>query len=96
MANNRCHRDPKRGSIHFQLDHSQPAAIAEAFGDLRVTALSPGRSVISFAIMVDVGNGLIASLLRSQVHEWMLRVPEQLEHHIEKQLRLEKAAKSKI
>jgi hypothetical protein len=87
--------NPKLSSVHFKLDHSQPAAIADAFGDLRVTAIGPGRSVISFAIMVDVGTGLIASLLRSQVHEWMLRVPEQIKRHIVKQQKQEQAARKK-
>ena len=42
-----------------------------------------GRSVASLAILADVGEGLIAGLVRKNVHEWMLRVPAQLKKFVE-------------
>jgi hypothetical protein len=77
--------------VGFRLDRTQPGSLSDAYGELRVTALGAGRSVISFAIMADVGNGLIAGILRGQVHEWMLRVPEELKRYIVKQMKKEKA-----
>jgi hypothetical protein len=38
---------------------------------------------VSLAILADVGEGLIAGLVRKNVHEWMLRVPEQLKKFVE-------------
>jgi ribosome-associated toxin RatA of RatAB toxin-antitoxin module len=80
--------DPKQRVLTFRLDHSEPSAIDEAFGELRVTAIDARRSVVSFSIMVDVGSGLIARLLRAQVHEWTLRIPNQLRRHLHKQLKV--------
>lgn len=71
----------------FRLDHTRPSAITDAWGELRVTPYLGGKSVVSLAIMADLGSGLIARLMRGQVHEWMLRIPEQLKRYMERRLR---------
>jgi hypothetical protein len=70
--------------MRFRLDRSRPSSIRDAFGELRVTPYPQGRSVVSLAILADVGEGLVAGLVRSNVHEWMLRVPAQLKKYVEK------------
>jgi Polyketide cyclase / dehydrase and lipid transport len=70
--------------MRFRLDRSRPSSIRDAFGELRVTPYPDGRSVVSLAILADVGEGLVAGLVRSNVHEWMLRVPAQLKKYVEK------------
>ena len=85
-------KDPQQRALKFRLDHTQPSAIDEAFGEMRITALGPSKSVISFSIFVDVGDGIIARLLRSQVHEWTLRVPDQLRKYLAKQQKKRDAA----
>lgn len=69
--------------VRFKLDRSRPSSIRDAFGELRVSPYPGGRSVVSLAILADVGEGLIAGLVRKNVHEWMLRVPEQLKKFVE-------------
>jgi carbon monoxide dehydrogenase subunit G len=76
--------DGAKGRIAFRLDHSRPSSIRDAFGELRVTPYPDGKSVVSLAILADVGEGLLRGLVRSNVHEWMLRVPEQLKKFVER------------
>lgn len=76
--------DVADGRMRFKLDHSRPSSIRDAFGELRVTPYPDGRSVVSLAILADVGEGLVAGLVRSNVHEWMLKVPAQLKKYVEK------------
>jgi hypothetical protein len=75
--------DASANRVRFRLDRSRPSSIRDAFGELRVTAYPGGRSVVSLAILADVGEGLIAGLVRKNVHEWMLRVPAQLKKYVE-------------
>ena len=75
--------DGAKGRVSFRLDRSRPSSIRDAFGEVRVTAYPQGRSVVSLAILADVGDGLLAGLVRSNIHEWMLRVPEQLKKFVE-------------
>jgi len=75
--------DGAKGRVKFRLDRSRPSSIRDAFGELRVSAYPNGKSVVSLAILADVGEGLLAGLVRSNIHEWMLRVPEQLKKFVE-------------
>jgi ribosome-associated toxin RatA of RatAB toxin-antitoxin module len=75
--------DAARGRIRFRLDHDHPSSIRDAWGELSVSAYPNHQSVVSLAIMADLGEGLIVGLVRANVHEWMLRVPEQLKRYVE-------------
>ena len=75
--------DAASGRVRFKLDRSRPSGLRDAFGELRVSSYPNGRSVVSLAILADVGQGLIAGLVRKNVHEWMLRVPAQLKKFVE-------------
>ena len=76
--------DGAKGRVRFRLDHSRPSSIRDAFGEIRVNAYGQNKSVVSLAILADVGEGLLAGLVRSNIHEWMLRVPEQLKKFVER------------
>lgn len=75
--------DAASGRVRFKLDRSRPSGLRDAFGELRVSPYPDGRSVVSLAVLADVGEGLIAGLVRKNVHEWMLRVPAQLKKFVE-------------
>jgi hypothetical protein len=79
--------DPATHTFAFRLDRTRPAAMTDAWGELRVSPYESGKSVVSLAIMADLGPGLVARLVRSQVHEWMLRIPEQLQHYVAREKR---------
>jgi hypothetical protein len=81
-------RDLPHGVLRFRIDRDRPHSIRDAWGELRVNAYGKQQSVVALAIMADLGEGLFVGLLRSSIHEWMLRVPEQLKHYVEKQQRI--------
>lgn len=76
--------DAASGRMRFRLDHDRPSSIRDAFGELTVSSFPGGQSVVSLAVLADVGEGLLAGVVRSNIHEWMLRVPEQLKRHVDR------------
>ncbi|MEY4577038.1 MAG: hypothetical protein RL701_1741 [Pseudomonadota bacterium] len=76
-------RDAVKRSLRFRMDHTRPSAIRDAWGELRVTPYGADQSVVSMAIMADLGGGLVVGLIRENVHAWMLRVPELIKRHVE-------------
>jgi carbon monoxide dehydrogenase subunit G len=79
----RAHYDAAQGRVRFHMDRERASSIRDAWGELRVTPYAGQKSVVSLAIMADLGEGLVVGLVRSNVHEWMMRVPEQLKRFIE-------------
>jgi Polyketide cyclase / dehydrase and lipid transport len=84
-------QDPAHGRVRFRLDHEHPSSIRDAWGELRVSAYGRDASVVSLVIMADLGEGLFVGLVRSNVHSWMLRVPELLKKHVEAEARRSRA-----
>ena len=78
-------RDPGTRSVRFRMDRSRPSSIREAWGELRVSPYGKSQSVVSLAIMADLGEGLMIGLVRENVHTWMLRVPALLKRYVESQ-----------
>lgn len=76
-------QDPAHARVRFRLDHDHPSSIRDAWGEMRVSAYGRDASVVSLVIMADLGEGLFVGLVRSNVHTWMLRVPELLKRHVE-------------
>ena len=75
--------DPSRHSLRIQLDRSRPASIRDAWAELRVYPYGNHRSVVSLIVMADLGDSLVIRLIRSNIHTWMLRVPQLLKRHVE-------------
>jgi len=72
-----------RRMAQFRIDRSHPGAIRDGWGFFIVQPHGEGKSMVTFGIMADVGSGVVSGLLRPRVHEWMLRVPEQLRDYVE-------------
>lgn len=75
--------DASRHSVRLQLDRTRPASIRDAWAELRVYPYGDHRSVVSLIVMADLGDSLVIRLIRSNVHTWMLRVPELLKRYVE-------------
>lgn len=67
----------------FRLDRTRPHDIREGWGFFMVKPYGKKKSMLTFGVMADVGTGLVAGIVRSQVHEWMLRIPGQLKRYVE-------------
>jgi carbon monoxide dehydrogenase subunit G len=77
--------DASHRTLRFRMDREYPSSIRDAWGEVHVSPYGKHQSVASLAILADLGEGVLLGLVRSNVHEWMLRVPQQLKRHVEKQ-----------
>jgi hypothetical protein len=69
--------------VMFQLDDRHPSALRAGWGFIKVQPYTRGRTLVSFGILADVGEGLIAGAMRPKVHGWMLRVPRTMKQYLE-------------
>jgi hypothetical protein len=72
------HRD-----ITFKLNDRLESGMRAAWGYLTVTPYGHDKSLLSYGVMADPGDGLLVGLVRSVIQDWLLRVPEQVKKHIE-------------
>ncbi|HJL18326.1 MAG TPA: SRPBCC family protein [Sandaracinaceae bacterium LLY-WYZ-13_1] len=76
--------DHDRRDISFRLDQQRDNDLRAAWGFLNVRPFDddPNRSLVSWGVMADVGGGMIGGMMRGEVHEWMLRVPETIRTYL--------------
>jgi ribosome-associated toxin RatA of RatAB toxin-antitoxin module len=80
-----------RQMARFRVDTSRPSAIRDGWGFFIVQPFGEDRTMVTFGVLADVGSGMITGLARPTVHEWMMRVPEELARHVERQHRAQHA-----
>jgi hypothetical protein len=69
--------------VTFALEKSPNSGLRAAWGFITVRPYGEKRSLLSYGVMTDPGEGLLLTVLRSSVHEWVLRVPEQMKRFVE-------------
>jgi carbon monoxide dehydrogenase subunit G len=68
----------------FMLDVSRRHDIRAAWGFMSVREWAGGtQALVSYGAMVDVGDGLLTSMVRGTVHEWMMKVPTTIKDYLE-------------
>lgn len=72
-----------RGAVVFRVDHSQPHDIRAGWGFIRVRPYKRDRTLVSFGALVDIGDGVFVSIIRSAVRKDLLRIPHFLKRHLE-------------
>jgi carbon monoxide dehydrogenase subunit G len=72
-----------RRDVFFQLDRKRPGSLDAAYGFIRITPWHGGKTLLSFGVLADVGDGILAGALRAKVHKWMLKVPWTLKKFVE-------------
>jgi len=75
--------DNSERTARFRVDRSRPHTLRQGHGVLTVQPWAGGRSVILWTILADVGGGMLSGLVRPQIHESMLRVPETIRQYVE-------------
>ncbi len=75
------HEDRKDAT--FLLERTEDSNIRSAWGFFTARPYGKKRSLLSYGVMADLGNGLVAGALRLLVHEWMLKVPWTMKRFIE-------------
>ncbi len=72
----RVHRDGDL--VRFWLDRGRPHDIDDAWGYMRATPMPHGRTLLTWAILVDMGPGLLRDLFEDKVQAQALRVPDRV------------------
>jgi hypothetical protein len=73
----RVHKDPRTGTVRFWLDPSRPHGIDDAWGFFRAEPVGDGsRVLLTYGVLVDLGDGLARALFEERVRRVMLTVPE--------------------
>lgn len=83
----RTQRDAAHRTLRFRMDHEYPSSIRDAWGELQVTPYGRDESIVSLAILADLGDGLMLEVIRDNIQTWMLRVPELIKRHVERSVR---------
>lgn len=77
---------PARGEARFWLELSRPHEIDDAFGYFRVESLvgpsGEQRALLTYAVLVDVGPGIVRDLFAERVRAALLSVPQLVRRHV--------------
>jgi ribosome-associated toxin RatA of RatAB toxin-antitoxin module len=72
----RVHRDGN--SVRFSLASGRPHDIEDIWGFFRAEPLPDGRTVVTYGILIDMGDGILRDMFESRVRELALEVPDHL------------------
>jgi hypothetical protein len=73
-----------RHDITFSVDDSRPRQMLRAaWGFYTVRPYHEGRTLLAYGVMADIGTGVLAGLMRHNVHDWMLRTPWMVKRFVE-------------
>lgn len=70
-------------TLEFAVDQDRPHALTAGWGFARVLPYGRSKTLMAFAIMADLGRGILATVARSLVHSWMLKVPFTVKTYLE-------------
>jgi hypothetical protein len=88
----RVHRDGNR--VRFWMDPSRPHDIEDAWGFFRSEPLPDGRTLVTYGILIDMGDGILRDMFESRVRELALEVPDHVRDVLmERQARGRRAAR---
>ena len=76
-------RVPDRGELRFWLDPSTPRDIRDVWGFFRASPGPGGRTLVTVAIAVDLGPGLVKALFEDRVQALLLRSVSRLREAVE-------------
>jgi hypothetical protein len=77
---------PGRHEVRFWLEGSRPHEIDDAFGYFRVepfvSASGEQRTLLTYAILVDIGPGIVRDLFEERVRAALLSVPQLVRRYV--------------
>jgi hypothetical protein len=66
--------------VRFWMDPSRPHDIDDAWGFFRAEPMPDGRTLLTYGILIDMGNGLLRDMFEDRVQELALEVPDRVRH----------------
>jgi hypothetical protein len=76
-------RDPVRDELRFWLDRSRPHDIADVWGYFRVRRFDRQRTLVTVAVALDVGPGLVRMLFEERIQRMILATPRHIKDFVE-------------
>jgi hypothetical protein len=76
-------RDPLKDELRFWLDHARPHDIADVWGYFRVRRFDRERSLITVAVALDVGPGLVRLFFEDKIQRLILATPRHIKEFVE-------------
>jgi hypothetical protein len=70
----RVHREGN--VVRFWMDPSRPHDIEDAWGFFRAEPMPDGRTLMTYGILIDMGDGLLRDMFEDRVRELALEVPD--------------------
>jgi len=80
--------------LTFALDTGRRNDLRAAWGFMTVRSWGDGQSILCYGAMVDIGDGLLTSMVRGTMHEWLLKVPSTVKRYVEGRGRQRYASRS--
>jgi len=75
--------DPRKRVMMFRLDHSQGHELRAGWGFMRVRPWKRDQTLVSFGAMVDIGDGVLVSIIRPAVRRDLLKIPTNFKGYVE-------------
>ena len=75
--------DRERRDLTFVIDERRPHDLDAAWGFYSVRAYPEGRTLLTYGVMADIGDGLLVSLLGHSFQKWLLRSPWMVKRFVE-------------
>jgi hypothetical protein len=72
----RVHRDGS--SVRFWMDATRPHDIEDVWGFFRAEPMGDGRTLVTYGILIDMGDGILRDMFESRVQELALEVPDRV------------------
>jgi hypothetical protein len=76
-------RDSTRDELRFWLDRGRPHDIADVWGYFRVRRFDRERSLITVAVALDVGPGLVRMFFEERIQRLILATPRHIKDFVE-------------
>ena len=77
---------PARREVRFWLETSRPHEIDDAFGYFRIEPLTGSvgepRTLLTYAVLVDIGPGIVRDLFEERVRSALLSVPQLVRRYV--------------
>jgi hypothetical protein len=70
--------------LRFWLDRTRPHDVDDAWGYFRAEPYDDQRTLVTVAVAVDIGSGLLTGLFRSAVQASILTTPALIKRHVER------------
>jgi hypothetical protein len=73
-----------QGDISFSVDEHRPHDLRAAWGFYNVKPYGDGkRTLLAYGVMADLNVGALATFVKGDVHEWLLKVPWTVKRFVE-------------